>query len=73
MTLQHISSNIIIDDINQPKYSNIRKIATTEFIDKELKLTNINIISSKMSLSSPILWIEVDNSDIADIIIRQSA
>ena len=48
-------------------------MATAEFLDKELKLTNINIISSKMSLSSPILWIEVNDSYTADMLSRQSA
>ena len=73
MTLEHISSNIITDDINLPKYSELRKVAAAEFLDKELKITGIKIISPKMSPTSPILWIEVSNSDIADMLLRQSA
>ena len=63
----------ITDDINQPKYSDIRKEAAAEFLAKELKLHPPTIISTKMSQSSPIMWIELQDSDTADMLMRQSA
>ena len=42
-------------------------MAAIDFLDKEFKLNNINKISSKMYISSPILWIEVDNNDIQEM------
>ena len=47
---EHISASPITDDINDPKYSDIRKEAAREFLDKELKInTYLNILSTKMS------------------------
>ena len=63
----------ITDDLNQQHYSDIRKEAAAEFITKELKLQPPTIISTKMSQSSPIIWIEVQDSDTADMLMRQSA
>ena len=74
MLPEHLSAKPIIDDINDPKYSDIRKEAAKEFLYKELKLnSDKKIISTKMSQSSPILWIEVDDHTTADMIIKQSA
>ena len=74
MYLEHMSANPITDDINEPKYSDTRKAAAREFLEKKLKLnTYLNIISTRMSQTSSILWIEVEDSDTADMIIRQSA
>ena len=71
---EHISATPITDDINDPKYSDIRNEAAREFLDKELKVnTYLNIISTKMSQSSPILCIEIEDSDTADMLIKQSA
>ena len=71
---EHISATPITDDINDPKYSDIRKAAAIEFLDKELKInTHLNILSTKKSQTSPILWIELEDSDTADMLIRQSA
>ena len=52
----------------------MRKEAAKEFLDKELKITtDINIISTKISQTSPLLWIELEDYTIADIILKQSA
>ena len=71
---EHISATPITDDINDPKYSDIIKAAAREFLDKELKInTHLNILSTKKSQTSPILWIELEDSETADMLIRQSA
>ena len=68
MHLEHISATPITDNINDPKYAEIRKNAATEFLDKELKIsTSINIVSTKMSQGSPIMWIELDDIDKAEM------
>ena len=71
--VENITESPIIDDINQPYYSEMRKEAAAEFITKELKLQPPTIMSTKMSQSSPIMWIEVQDSDTADMLMRQSA
>lgn len=63
----------ITDDINQPKYRAIRKESAAEFLANELKLHPPTIISTKMSQTSAILWIELEDRDTADMIMRQSA
>ena len=74
MLPEHLSASPILDDINDPKYSNIRKEAAKEFLDKELKInTDIKIVSTKISQASPILWIEREDYTIADMILKQSA
>ena len=73
MHINHLSLNITTEDVNNPQYSKLRKRAAEEFLEKELKTTTAKIISSKMSHTSPILWIEVQDSDRAEAIIRQSA
>ena len=74
MHLEHISAAPITDNINDPKYAEIRRTAATEFLDKELKInTHINIISTKMSQGSPIMWIELEDSHTAEMLMRQSA
>ena len=40
MLPEHLSAKPIIDDINDPKYSDIRKEAAKEFLDNELKLNS---------------------------------
>ena len=74
MLPEHVSAKPITDDINDPKYSDIRKEAAKEFLDKELKInSDIKIISTKMSQSSPIFRIEVDDHTTTDMIIKESA
>ena len=71
---EHISAKPILDDINEPKYSDIRKAAAREFLDKEFKIsTHLNILSTKKFQTSPILWIELEDIKTADMLIRQSA
>merc|ERR1712243_35529 len=72
VTPDHISLNISTEEINDPQYSEIRKRAAEEFLEKELKITTTEIKFSKLSNTSPILWIEVQDSDTVDSIIRQS-
>ena len=74
MLPEHLLVKPILDDINDPKYSDTRKEAAKELLDKELKInTDLKIISTKMSQSSPILWIELEDHNTADMIIKQSA
>ena len=48
-------------------------MAALDFLEKELKVKNATIISSKLSSISSILWIEVQNSKTADWIQKQSS
>ena len=56
-----------------PKYSEKRKQAAQEFIENELKIKDkIDIKSSKMSQGSPILWIELDDIETAEMLQHQA-
>ena len=44
-----------------------------DFLEKELKITTAEVKSSKLSSTSSILWIEVQDSKTVEIILRQSA
>merc|ERR1712240_307548 len=48
-------------------------MAAHDFLENELKITIATIISSKLSTTSPILWIEVQSEEIALNIQKQSA
>ena len=48
-------------------------MAALDSLEKELKITEATVISSKLSSTSSILWIEVQNSETADWIQKQSS
>merc|ERR1712240_390166 len=69
----HISQNIPESEINNPDNHKICKTAAIDFLEKELKVTTAEVKSSKLSSTSSILWIEVQDSKTVAIILRQSA
>ena len=77
VTPDHISQqakkHINDTEINNPENHNYRKMAALDFLEKELKITNATIISSKLSSTSSILWIEVQNIETAEWIQKQSS
>ena len=48
-------------------------MAALDFLENELKITTATIISSKLSNTSPILWIEVQSEEMAENIQKQSS
>ena len=70
VTPEHISQqakkHINDTEINNPENHNYRKMATIDFLEKELKVKDATIISSKLSSTSSILWIEVQNIETAE-------
>merc|ERR1712240_342651 len=48
-------------------------MAALDFLENELKVTTATIISSKLSNTSPILWIEVQSEEMAEHIQKQSS
>merc|ERR1712240_494959 len=77
VTSNHISQqakrHIKDNEINNPENNYYRKMAAHDFLEKELKVTTAIIISSKLSTTSPILWIEVQSEEITLTIQKQSA
>merc|ERR1712240_106487 len=77
ITANHISAQagkqIQITDINNKHNAYYRKMAAHEFLEKELKVINAVITSSKLSTTSDILWIQLDNERSAIDIQKQSA
>merc|ERR1712240_131821 len=77
VTSNHISQqakrHIKDNEINNPENNYYRKMAAHDFLEKELKVTTAIIISSKLSTTSPILWIEVQSEEIALNIQKQLA
>merc|ERR1712240_210420 len=77
VTSNHISQqakrHIKDNEINNPENNYYRKMAAHDFLENELKVTTATIISSKLSTTSPILWIEVQGEEIALSIQKQSA
>merc|ERR1712240_754436 len=77
VTSNHISQqagrHIKDIEINNPENNYYRKMAAHDFLENELKVTTATIISSKLSTTSPILWIEVQSEEIALNIQKQSA
>ena len=73
MDNSYLLPNITREEINLLQHFHLRKTLAQEFLEHELKITDAKIISSKMSTNSDILWIEVENSDTAERIIKQSA
>ena len=70
---QAISLAITYGDLNGIEYSDARKEAAKDFILKELSMKQqINILSTKLSKSSPILWVELEEPEIVDSILIQS-
>ena len=76
VTPEHISQQakkqLNDTEINNPENHNFRKMAALDFLDKELKVKDATIISSKLSNTSPILWIEVQSEETANFIQKQS-
>merc|ERR1712243_56267 len=70
---QHAKKQLKDTEINNPENHNYRKMAALDFLENELKVKDATIISSKLSNTSPILWIEVQNEEIAEHIQKQSS
>ena len=69
-----IAEGISRVNINDPKYSEQRKQLAQDFIERELKLKDkIEIKSSKMSQGSPILWIELEDIETAEMLQHQAS
>ena len=70
VTPEHISQQakkqLNDTEINNPENHNFRKMAALDFLEKELKVKDATIISSKLSSTSSILWIEVQNIETAE-------
>ena len=66
MDNSYLPPSITREEINHPQNFYLRITLAQEFLEHELKITDATIISSKMSTSSHILWIEVENSDTAE-------
>merc|ERR1712240_547747 len=77
VTSNHISQqakrHIKDNEINNPENNYYRKMAAHDFLENELKITSATIISSKLSTTSTILWIQVQSEEIALNIQKQSA
>merc|ERR1712240_340449 len=77
ITANHISAKagkqIQITDINNQHNAYYRKMAAHEFLEQELKVNNAVITSSKLSTTSDILWVQLDNEKSAIDIQKQSA
>ena len=70
---EHITSDEVIDNIHSYKYSKERKEAAIDFLTNVLKIEiDCNILATKLSRTSPILWIELDSDITVDNIIYQS-
>ena len=70
---QHAKKQLKDTEINNPENHNYRKMAALDFLENELKVTTATIISSKLSNTSPILWIEVQSEEMAEHIQKQSS
>ena len=70
----HITSNESYGDLNGREFSETRRDAAKEFILKGLSIKqDITILSTKLSRSSPIKWVELEDPDIADAILIETA
>ena len=71
--LEHITEEKVTD-INDSRYSELRRNAAKEFMTNELKFNQeVIIVSTKLSKNSPILWVELNSAEDVDSILMHSS